>query len=714
MKNKRPLVSIACSYLATLSAAFLLNSKILLSFTRPALLLLASCALALSYLKIKTKLMETALLCTASACVALFMFNLNMQNAYIPAERISGETLYSLIYVREDCHSSYKYAYICDIMSTDSGDGAGLKVRLRSETPLEPGDIISCQVTYYTPRRYETFDYRSYLASLGVYVQGTTEDEAALVEKRPLPFTDIIRNSVNESLRKYISPAESFPIAIAMTTGERAEISEAIYNDFVRAGMMQIISISGMHFSIISGGVGAFLKKLGLKRKAASGVNIAFAVFYMAIIGDSPSLFRAGVMEILKLFAVIADREYDQLSALAFAALLTAVINPYKIQSVSFILSYAAMLAIILVLPGVNGWFMNRLKKSKFEKNKIIRHMAQAFAMSLTLSVCMIPLSIVFFRRVSTVAPFANTMAEPLTAPILGFSFLTAVFGMIPHMETPARFFGMAAGGFIRIFIFIAQAFSALPFAAYYLWGMYLLLGLGFVAATAAFCIKRRKPKKDFKRAVSAIIAFFVILQGWHVYQSQDDIIFTIVNARTSSSFILKAGRENLVFLKNAAEFDASGIAGACYDMGIEKLDLLLIADKTSLGAAAEIIETAPPDLIVLPEGMQTRQYKSEPYRDGVIKTVYTETHINGGSFLVATAGFSVLVQDGSWAVETDFILPVYVPAGDIVAAKACLERNILFNDLPVLRPDEYEEISLYVDRPGTGEIFFGGTKLIL
>ena len=74
--------------------------------------------------------------------------------------------------------------------------------------------------------------------------------------------------------------------------------------------------------------------------------GVPLLLVFAAIAGFSPSIIRACSMQILMLLALLADKEYDPPTALAFAVLVILGVNPRIITSVGFQLSVGCMIGI--------------------------------------------------------------------------------------------------------------------------------------------------------------------------------------------------------------------------------------------------------------------------------------------------------------------------------------------------------------------------------
>ncbi|MGI6021047.1 MAG: DNA internalization-related competence protein ComEC/Rec2 [Lachnospiraceae bacterium] len=156
-----------------------------------------------------------------------------------------------------------------------------------------------------------------------------------------------IRNAVRCRIFENYSE-ETARILCAMLLGDKTEISEDVYDLYKAGGIAHILVVSSLHLSVFGMGLFNFLRKLGAGIYLSSAVSSCAMLFYISLAGFAPSSIRALVMFLLMLLAKIKGRVYDIYSALALAAVIILISNPYYLFSSSFILSFSAVLSCVL------------------------------------------------------------------------------------------------------------------------------------------------------------------------------------------------------------------------------------------------------------------------------------------------------------------------------------------------------------------------------
>ena len=146
-------------------------------------------------------------------------------------------------------------------------------------------------------------------------------------------------------------------IARALITGDQSAVDEDAREVMAVAGLAHVLSVSGLHLTIVAGGVFAALRlllslseglarRVPVKRLAAVG-GIAAALLYFAISGGNVAALRATVMIVLVFGAVIFGRRALTMRNVAIAALVVLLSDPASVFRPSFQLSFAAVVALI-------------------------------------------------------------------------------------------------------------------------------------------------------------------------------------------------------------------------------------------------------------------------------------------------------------------------------------------------------------------------------
>ena len=147
----------------------------------------------------------------------------------------------------------------------------------------------------------------------------------------------------------------------ALILGERQGIDHELRELFNRTGLGHVLAVSGLHIGLVAWLAFTLMKgllslsyHLALKtdiRKVAAISTIIPVVTYTCLAGFHVSSQRAMIMVLAYLFSIIIGREKDVWSTLCLAALVVLAMNPYALFSISFQLSFCAVVGILWLAP---------------------------------------------------------------------------------------------------------------------------------------------------------------------------------------------------------------------------------------------------------------------------------------------------------------------------------------------------------------------------
>jgi len=233
-----------------------------------------------------------------------------------------------------------------------------------------------------------------------------------------------IADEVRGSLRKLFSArikavsGDSFPLAQALLLGNKDEIDGVESALFRDAGCAHILSLSGQHLSILCMLMTILFEK-GLKRpRLAKAASLLFALSFSWLAGSGPSLLRACLMTLLGIAAGRADRPQRSLCVLSSVFCIALALKPADARSLSFVLSYAAMLGLILL-------------SSRWENLlwRLPPPLAKALSPSLAAILATAPLSLGVFGRVPTGGIVAATLSGPVVLLFMWSLLAASVLG---------------------------------------------------------------------------------------------------------------------------------------------------------------------------------------------------------------------------------------------------------------------------------------------
>lgn len=207
--------------------------------------------------------------------------------------------------------------------------------------------------------------------------------------------------------------------------GIREGIEAGTQEAFVNAGVAHILAVSGSNVAVVAAIV---LFLLGLIRCPLRYTAIPIALvllLYMFVTGSQPPVVRATLMALLVIGGRLVQRRASGLNVIGIAALAALIDAPRLLSDAGFQLSFAAVLALVLVYPALDRRIL-ALRLHRRIRTPLVWGLRLA-GISFVATLGTLPLSALSFGRLSIVGIIANIPVVPLSgvAVILGAASMT-------------------------------------------------------------------------------------------------------------------------------------------------------------------------------------------------------------------------------------------------------------------------------------------------
>ena len=264
-----------------------------------------------------------------------------------PAQSLAGQTYACTAIVQPDAETSWQPGNVRATLLITRLDGrkTSLKVYCTDLPYSEAGDIITGQFQLQ-PLRADSYRMSRYAKGtwLGAsyqadYIwQGTSD---------ALPYRLYhLRQAFAKRLTTYL-PQNLAGVEAAMLLGEKSELTDEWRDTFRTAGIAHLLAVSGLHVALLCG-----LFAMGQGRRSRFSVprvllQITILLLYMGLTGLPFSVFRAGVMFLIMLVGSLLLQPPDSLTALALAAIIIGVQQPFAPCDIGFQLSDCGVLGVL-------------------------------------------------------------------------------------------------------------------------------------------------------------------------------------------------------------------------------------------------------------------------------------------------------------------------------------------------------------------------------
>jgi len=309
----------------------------------------------------------------------------------------------------------------------DIDSPAGLPARVRlawyGEPPpaVLPGERWRLTVRLRAPHGQANpggFDYEAWLLERGIGATGSVRPRAAnaLLGTRT-GFDDRIarlRSAISARFHGVLGARPAAGVLAALAVGDQNAIAAEEWLLFRRTGVTHLMSISGLHVTLVSGLVAALVgfgwrrvPALALAlptRKAAAAAAIVGALGYTLLAGFGIPAQRTFFMVSVVAAALWSGRVASPARVLALALLAVVLLDPWAPLAPGFWLSFGA---VALIFWTAVGWSAPEAKPLQWVRVQ--------WAITLGLA----PLVLVLFNQVSLIGPLANALAIPLVSLVI-------------------------------------------------------------------------------------------------------------------------------------------------------------------------------------------------------------------------------------------------------------------------------------------------------
>lgn len=423
---KRKMVWLGIPWLAGLFLATACQTSVTVSLLLAAFLLLGAFRL---YRRITTG----QLLCVGlSAAAAVGTVLLYTTAVYQPLLRSAGTiTTFSGRVFAAKVYDNDRASY--QVKGTFA-DGRRAKILVYTDdVGARYGDMLDVAGGFSALENSYFWNGESYYRAKGIFLQANND---AFVSCTPTENGKLVR-----ALQQYrdrisvrictLAGTEAGGMVSAMLLGTKDTLADETNDLLTHHGIRHVVSVSGLHLVLILSIWGWFCRRFHMHRWAVFGTTTVWTILYALMVGTPISILRAGFMYLLMQSAPLFFRRGDTCNSLCIAGVLMTIGNPYLIQDASFLLSFVGTFGIGVFAP----WLTKRLRKKGLEWS-VLRQLATVTSVS----VCVFPVTILYFREVSVASPIANLFLVPICSAMLALSLLIFLTGGVGFVAKPVCF----------------------------------------------------------------------------------------------------------------------------------------------------------------------------------------------------------------------------------------------------------------------------------
>lgn len=329
---------------------------------------------------------------------------------------------------------------------------------------LRPGDLmlIKCKPTEINNKgNPHEFDYRFYMENRGIkyysFVNSQDIISHAAPDHRRLKYSAlIIRNKIIDLYKSSGIKGEKLAVVAAITLGQKNMLDPEQKQNFIKAGVIHIMAVSGLHAVILS--LFVFNLLFFLKRRfnpLRIIITILFLWSFAFITGLTPSVMRATLMFSFLQAGKLMRRRVNSINSVLASAFILILIKPSSIFDAGFLLSYSAVIYII-------SFYQDLYHKIQF-KHWLTDKIWQSAVVTIVAQAGTLPLTIMLFNRFPTYFILTNIIIIPLSS-------LLIVLGCLIPLTYPVHFLSHILASILNhlteIILLLTKKISLLPWSS--------------------------------------------------------------------------------------------------------------------------------------------------------------------------------------------------------------------------------------------------------
>lgn len=440
------------------------------------------------------------------------------------------------------------------------------------------------------------FDYEAWLLERNIratgYIRPEPPQRLSAMVWRPDYVIERLRLAVRESFAR-ILPEAAYPFAgvlVALTVGDQKAIQGDLWTTFNRTGTTHLMSISGLHVTMVAAMFG-WLISFGWRRvpalalrwpaqKAGLLAGILAALIYSLLAGFAVPAQRTLYMLMVAGAAMLSGRIVAASRILALALLVVLLIDPMAVLAAGFWLSFGAVGALLYAgsaqVGEAVGW------REKLRSWGVVQWAA---------TLASLPVLLLVFQQFSLVSPLANALAIPVVSFIV--TPLALLGALIPWWPILALAHQVLA--WLMIFLDFCATWPVWVAPAPPLWAA-LAAGLGI-----AVCLLPRGYPGRWLGGLLLVPALF-----WPVDKPPAGAAWiTVLDVGQGLATVVRTREHTLVYDPGplySAESDAGQRVVVPYlrAQGLSQIDMLVVThrDTDHSGGAASVLSALTVDAV--------------------------------------------------------------------------------------------------------------------
>jgi competence protein ComEC len=273
--------------------------------------------------------------------------------------------------------------------------------------------------------------------------------------------------------------------------GGNQALSDAFLSEISITGLNHVLSASGFNVVIVlTFSLGIFIR--AFPRRIAIISTLGIVLVYSFLSGFNPPIMRAALMALLYLIGELSGREYQARWAIWISAGIMLISQPFLIYSLSFQFSFLSTIGLLYLLPAL-------YRKKHCNKEGFLWEvwfiLEENFWTTLSAYLMTVPLILLYFGKISLIAPLVNVFLLWMVAPLM---FLGGLAIPLVVLAPPwlYQIILIPLWFLLEVFIRVVHVFSIVPNAQLEVVGMSRVGVMGWYFSLVGYMVLRLADKE--------------------------------------------------------------------------------------------------------------------------------------------------------------------------------------------------------------------------
>lgn len=366
-----------------------------------------------------------------------------------------------------------------------------------------------------------SFDYVGYLREMGIFFSVQLRNSQSILQSVPSGksyFFQKLRREIARLIESCVPAEATANFVKALFIGERATLNTDLKQAYQVSGIMHIMAISGLHigtlflfFNYLLAWIFTPWRYRIWARLAKVILLIALLWIYGLVVLGGPSIFRSVLMFSLLALSQLGSQRVNGLNTLFFSACLILIFQPQALYNVGFLLSYSAVLGLLIIVPFV--------EKYTRKLPKVLAKPASIIIASTAAQLTTLPILLSVFTHFSLYFLIGNLIAIPLIGIIMPLIVIMLILSLI-YLPLATL-----VGWLIHYLLFLLNKgifiLASLPYAYIFTPYFGLWQSLGYYLLLLTFGVWWLFRSRIYLRFMLISIVLFAMTFLWSKYQVQ-------------------------------------------------------------------------------------------------------------------------------------------------------------------------------------------------